>query len=146
MEDYHPIICLPVMWKLLIGIITEEIYTYLERENLISEEQKGCQHGSRGTKDHLLIDRLYLFLEFLRERRFRKGVVLNLQTRWWLASPYNLQTVSRDCRKRHTNLAMSWIDYKKAYNFVPHSWICECMETFGVAENARTFLERNINP
>ena len=23
------------------------------------------------------------------------------------------------CRNRHTNLAMAWIDYKKAYDFIP---------------------------
>ena len=30
-----------------------------------------------------------------------------------------------DCRKRHTNLGMAWIDYKKADDMVPHSWILE---------------------
>ena len=32
-------------------------------------------------------------------------------------------TVLKDSKKRHNNLSMAWIDYKKAYNFVPHSWI-----------------------
>ena len=35
---------------------------------------------------------------------------------------------------------MAWIDYKKAYDFVPHSWIKECMEIFGIAKNVRDFL------
>ena len=34
-------------------------------------------------------------------------------------------TILRDCRKRHTNLGMAWIDYKKADDMVPHSWILE---------------------
>ena len=50
----------------------------------------------------------------------------------------------KDCKKRHTNLSMAWIDYKKAYDFVPHSWIKECMEMFGIAENMRTFLEKSM--
>ena len=25
----------------------------------------------------------------------------------------------------HTNLSTAWIDYKKAYDFAPHSWIME---------------------
>ena len=29
---------------------------------------------------------------------------------------------------------------KKAYNLVPHSWINECMEICGIAENVRNFL------
>ena len=28
------------------------------------------------------------------------------------------KTILRDCRKRHTNLGMAWIDYKKAYDMV----------------------------
>ena len=31
------------------------------------------------------------------------------------------KTVLRDCKKRHTNLAVAWIDYKKAYDMAPHS-------------------------
>ena len=30
---------------------------------------------------------------------------------------------------------MAWIDYKKAYDMVPHLWIIECLDLFGVAEN-----------
>ena len=30
---------------------------------------------------------------------------------------------------------MAWIDYKKAYDLVPHSWIIECLDLFGVAED-----------
>ena len=29
---------------------------------------------------------------------------------------------------RNKNLAMAWIDYKKAYDMVPHSWIIECLD------------------
>ena len=54
------------------------------------------------------------------------------------------KTVLKDCRKRHTNLCMAWIDCKKAYDLVPHSWINECMEIFGIAENVRNFLGRSM--
>ena len=109
-ENYRPITCLPLMWKLLTGVIAEEMNTYLEGENLLTNEQKGCKRKSRGTKDQLLIDK----------------------------------TVLKDCRKRHTNLAMARIDYKKAYDFVPHSWIKECMELMGIAENVREILEKSM--
>ena len=92
-ENYWPITCLPLMRKLLAGLIAEEMYTYLEGKNLLPNEQTGCKRKSRGTKDQLLIDK----------------------------------TVLKDCRRRHTNFAMAWIDYKKAYDLVPHSWIKECM-------------------
>ena len=32
---------------------------------------------------------------------------------------------------------MAWIDYKKAYNMVPHSWIKGYLELFGTAENIK---------
>ena len=98
------------MWKLLTGVIAEEMYNYLEREKILSEEQKGCRRGSRGTKDQLLIDK----------------------------------TVLKDCRKRHTNLSMALIDYRKAYDLVPHSWVNECMEMFGLAEKLRMFLQKSM--
>ena len=49
-----------------------------------------------------------------------------------------------DCRKRHTNMAMTWIDYKKAYDMVPHSWIVECLEMFGIANIVKEFLNAKL--
>ena len=39
---------------------------------------------------------------------------------------------------------MAWIDYKKAYNMVPHSWIIECLCLFGVAENINSLLANSM--
>ena len=39
-ENYCPITCLPVIWELLIGVIAEEMYDYLEQEKFLPEEQK----------------------------------------------------------------------------------------------------------
>ena len=110
LENYHPITYLPLIRKLLTGVIAEEMYDYFEQEQLLPEEQKGCRQGNRGTKDQLLIDK----------------------------------TVLKDCKKRYSNLSMAWIDYKKAYDFVLHSLINECIELFGIAENVRNFLERSM--
>ena len=35
---------------------------------------------------------------------------------------------------------MAWIDYKKAYDMVQHSWIIECLDLFGVADNIKSLL------
>ena len=85
-ENSRPITCLPLMWKLLTGIISEDMYYFMGNENVLSEKQKGCRRKSRGTKYQLLIDK----------------------------------TILKGFRKRRTNLAMVWIDYRKAYDFVPH--------------------------
>ena len=37
------------------------------------------------------------------------------------------------------NLARAWIDYQKAYNMVPHSWIEECLKIF-IAGNIKRLL------
>ena len=109
-DNYRPISCLPLMWRLMTGMLAEEMYSYLEREKVLSSEQKGCCKGSCGTKDQLLIHK----------------------------------TVLRDCKKRHANLAMVWIDYKKAYDMVSHSWISECLQMFGIASSGQNFLNNNI--
>ena len=53
------------------------------------------------------------------------------------------KTVSRDC-KRHTNLAMACIDQKKAYGMVPHSWISQSLDLFGIANNVQDFLNNSM--
>ncbi len=42
------------------------------------------------------------------------------------------RTITKDNKKRNTNLAMAWIDYKKAFDSVPHSWIVKCMEMYKI--------------
>ena len=56
-SNYRPIICLPLMWKLLTGVIADQIYAYLDQEKLLPEEQRGCSKVSRGTNDLLYVDR-----------------------------------------------------------------------------------------
>ena len=98
------------MWKLLTGVIADQIYAHLDQEKLLPEEQKGCRKGSGGTNDPLYIDR----------------------------------AVIKEVKSRKKNLAMAWIDYKKAYDMVPHSWIIECLDLFGVAENVKSLLVNSI--
>ena len=54
------------------------------------------------------------------------------------------RTILKGCRKRRTNLAMAWMDYRKAYDFVPHSWILECLDMLGIADNVIIFLEKSM--
>ena len=96
--------CLLLMWRLVTGVIADQIYTYLDQEKLLPEEQKGCRKGSRGTNDLLYIDR----------------------------------AVIKEVNPRNKNLPIAWIDYKKAYDMVPHSWIIECLDLFGAAENIKS--------
>ena len=40
--------------------------------------------------------------------------------------------ILENCRKRKTNLSTTWIDYKKAFDSMPHSWIIKCMTLYKV--------------
>jgi len=53
--------------------------------------------------------------------------------------------VLKNCRRRHTNLNMAWIDYKKAYDMVPHSWILESVTLVGIADNIKRLLKNSMD-
>jgi len=61
---------------------------------------------SKGTKDHLIVDKLVMFL------------------------------IKRNCR----NLKVMWIDYQKACDFVPHTWILEVLKLYKIVYNVCSFL------
>ena len=109
-SNYRPITCLPLMWKLLTGMIAEDMYIHLEGRGILPEEQKGCKKGSRGTNDLIYID----------------------------------QQILREVKSRKKNLTTGWIDYKKAYDNVRHSWIKECLHMFGIAENVVSLLDQSM--
>ena len=52
--------------------------------------------------------------------------------------------VLRNCKRRKTNLAMAWIDYRKAYDMVPHSWILETLELTGRAPNIQRLVRESM--
>ena len=54
------------------------------------------------------------------------------------------RAVIKEVRSRKKNLAMAWIDYKKTYDMVPHSWTKECLDLFGLAENIKTLLVNSM--
>ena len=42
-DNYRPITCLSLMWKLLTGVIAEEMYNYLEREKFFQKNKKDAK-------------------------------------------------------------------------------------------------------
>ena len=48
--------------------------------------------------------------------------------------------IFREVKRRRKNLAITWIDYKKAYDMIPHSWILECLKNFKIHEVYRDSL------
>ena len=52
--------------------------------------------------------------------------------------------VIKEVKYKNKNLAMVWIDYKKAYDMVSYSWIIKCLDLFGVAENIKSLLVNSM--
>ena len=52
--------------------------------------------------------------------------------------------IVKNLKKRLTSLGVAWIEYCKAYDMVPHSWIEKCMNMFGIAVNVRSFISQSM--
>ena len=51
--------------------------------------------------------------------------------------------ILKHCKKHQHSLAMGWIDYKKAYDMVPHRWMIEAMKMVGIADNIVNLFENS---
>ena len=109
-NNYRPITCLPMMWKILTAQMREEIYHSLTSRRLSPDEQKGCCKGSRG-----IAELLYLNKHILDESKTKRK-----------------------------NLAMAWIDYKKACDMVPHSWIINSLKMYKISDEVINFIDKTI--
>ena len=109
-NNYRPITCLPIMWKILTAQIRENIYNSVTSRGMFSDEQKECHKGSRGTAELLYID----------------------------------QHILNESKTRRKNLAMAWIDNKKAYDMVPQSWILHCLKMYKISHEVIKFIEQTM--
>ena len=50
----------------------------------------------------------------------------------------------KDSKERKTNLVMGWIDYRKAYDMVPHTWISEVFSILGISNNISKFTVESM--
>ena len=71
-SNYRPITCLPLIWKLLTGVIAK-VFGFLDTNLLLPQEQKRCRRKSRRTNDLLFTDKI------MREIKMRKR---NLSMAW----------------------------------------------------------------
>ena len=55
------------------------------------------------------------------------------------------KAIMLDAKRKRRFLGMAWVDYKKAYDMVPHSWLLEVVEMMGVADNVRSLLEASMS-
>ena len=53
--------------------------------------------------------------------------------------------ILQNCRKRKTSLSMAWVDYKKTYDMVPHSWIITTVGMVVLADNIIGLIKESMN-
>ena len=52
--------------------------------------------------------------------------------------------ILQNCRKRKTSLHMAWVDYKKTYDMVPHSWIITTVGMVVLADNIIGLIKESM--
>ena len=52
--------------------------------------------------------------------------------------------ILKEVKSRKKNLAMGWIDYRKAYDMLLHSWIIECLEKLGINGKVQILLKESM--
>lgn len=53
--------------------------------------------------------------------------------------------VTRQAKKHRKNLSIAWVDYQKAYDSVPHSWLVQIMEIYKVDHKILQLLKHLMN-
>ena len=54
------------------------------------------------------------------------------------------QRILSESKARRKNLAMAWIDNKKAYDMIPQSWIINCLKMSKISDKVINFIEKTM--
>ena len=54
------------------------------------------------------------------------------------------QLILDESKTKQKNLAMAWIDYKKAYDMVPHSWIINSLKMYKTSAEVINFIDKTM--
>ena len=56
------------------------------------------------------------------------------------------QYILNESKTTRKNLAMAWIDYKKAYEMVPLSWIINSLKMYKISDEVINFINKTMKP
>ena len=93
------------------SVITDRLYSHLEKEAIMTPEQRGGKKDYYGCKDQLMINNAIL----------------------------------ENFKKRKQNLSTACIDYKKAFDSIPHSCILKCLQMYKIHPVLIAFIEENMS-
>ena len=129
------------------GLMYEGIIYLLAKSNDTKDPKKNrpitCLSAPYKLLTSVLTDRTYSHLEQnylspLRQKGCRwgsYGCKDKLMTNKMILGNY---------KKRKRNLSCAWIDYKKAFDSVPHEWILTSLELFKLSPRVKGFLKHKI--
>ncbi|XP_068227565.1 uncharacterized protein [Palaemon carinicauda] len=49
--------------------------------------------------------------------------------------------VMKNSKRRKSNPSMTWIEYKKVIEIIPHPWFIECLKIYGAEDSTINFLK-----
>ena len=52
--------------------------------------------------------------------------------------------IIENCKSKHRNMSCAWIDYKKAFDSVPHDWILRSLDLCNVSPTIINFLQKSM--
>ena len=57
-------------------------------------------------------------------------------------STTNIKAILQGCKSRKKKICVAWVDYQKAFDSVPHSWIIRSLELVGINDKIISFLKK----
>ena len=54
------------------------------------------------------------------------------------------KAILEEAKKKRKNLSTAWIDYKKAFDSIPHDWIIKCLKMYKIFPIAINFLKESM--
>ena len=54
------------------------------------------------------------------------------------------KAVLKEAKRMQKNLTMGWVDYRKAYDMVPHSWIMEMLDIVRISPNEKILVNYSM--
>ena len=94
------------MWKLLTGIIADQIYAHLDQEKLLPGVQKGRRKGSRGTNDLLYIDKAAI--KEIKSRNRNLAMAFYVVPHSWIIQCLDLFEVAENIKSLFVNSIEKW--------------------------------------
>ena len=89
----------------------------------------------------MITDRIHLFLDqndiFPNEQKGCKKKCYGSKDQLMIN-----KTIIETCKRKHHNLSTAWIDYRKAFDSIPHKWILKSLELYKISPAIIGFLKQ----